>query len=345
MTEDDPPRRPAADARVLAVRLSALGDVVFAMPAVTALRSLVPNGRLDWLTEDRHAALLDGFPGLDEVISFPRRRWGRRGGLRALARHLRDLRRRRYDWVLDFQGNLKSVLQLLPLRRAVRVGFDRPAAREGSWRFLDLRVPDPGRVSRVERDLALVRVLGWQGPAPTPGRWPVRADPPPPADGPRILLHTTVTDYGRDKEWPRTHWLELIGRLGDRGLRSELLWTEDRLPIVRDLAEASRGLARLAPPTPTLADLMALCDSAAVLVGTDSGPLHLAAIRGTAVVGLYGPTDPVRYAPPGPRTRILTALEPDQPPPPRDRSRRSPWMDALSADRVAAAVDELLDLS
>ncbi len=334
----------APDARVLAVRLSALGDVVFAMPAVRALRQLVPQGRLDWLTEDRHDELVRGFPGVDEVIRFPRAGFRRPGGKAAMLRHLRALRGRRYDLVVDFQGNLKSALHLFLLKAPRKLGFDRPTAREGAQRFLDERVPDPGRVPRAERDLALVRRLGFAGPAPAPGPWPLRvpAVSPLPGPAPRVLLHSSVTRYGRDKEWPRPAWVALARRLAAAGCAVEMLWTpSDRAAVEALVAEA--GCASLAPPTPGLQELMALTDAADLLIGTDSGPVHLAAVRGTPVLALFGPTDPLRYAPPGPRARTISVLPDGEAPPVRDRSCRSPLMDALEPEAVTAAALDLLD--
>ncbi|MFQ5749783.1 MAG: glycosyltransferase family 9 protein, partial [Planctomycetota bacterium] len=117
------------DARVLFVRLSALGDMVFALPALQALRHHLPQARVDWLVEDRHAAFPAGHPGVDEVIVFPRAPWkrarglGRLGAMGRISDHLLRLRRRNpYDAVLDFQGNLKSALHLLFCRSPLKVG-------------------------------------------------------------------------------------------------------------------------------------------------------------------------------------------------------------------------------
>jgi len=328
------------DARVLFVRLSALGDMVFALPALQALRHHLPQVRVDWLVEDRHAAFPAGHPGVDEVIVFPRASWkrahglGRLGAIGRVSDHLLGLRRRNpYDAVLDFQGNLKSALHLLFCRSRLKVGFDRPVSREGAHHFLNIKIPDPGRVHRSVRDLELVRALGYAGPLPHPAPWdlprevetevarslehplsvPERAQ----ESGPLILLHTGVTHYGRDKDWGEERWLPLARELSGRfGARALALWSPSDRGEVLQRCRASEGFLGLAPPTPTLNHLMALTDRAALLIGTDSGPLHLAAYRGTPVVALFGPTDPLRYRPPGRNVQVVSALPEGQPPPP-----------------------------
>lgn len=354
-------------ARLLVARLSALGDIVFAVPAVAALRERFPDAQIDWLVEDRFEGLVRSLPLIDDVLVFPRKQWKNAGfgkpagfgsGLRAMLRHVSELRGRApYDAILDFQGNLKSSLQLGQVDALLRVGFDKGVAKEGAHRRYQLRVPDPGRVPRAARDYSLVRAFlarrfPEETPAPEPpavAPWPLEAKAVREilgaieSDVPEfILLHHGFTTYGRDKEWPVEHWAELCKSLRAAGHRPRLLWT----PAERDRAEqiliAAEGTVTLAPATPSLDHLMALLDQAQLLVGTDSGPLHLSALRGNPVLALYGPTDPVRFAPPGPRAHTVRAQEDDAEPPPRDRSRRAASMDALLPESVFAAVANLL---
>ena len=358
---------PPSVQRVLVIRLSALGDLVFALPAVAALRHLLPQARIEWLAEDRCAALPRSYPGVDEVLAFPRSAWKEARGWRArwgavgeLSDYFLRLRERpEYDLILDFQGNLKSALHLLFLRGARKLGFDRPLAREGAQRFVGERIPDPGRVHRSARDLALVRALGYTGPPPPSMPWPLDRQAERDVDlrlghflstpaqgvegGPLVLLHTEVTRYGRDKAWPDEHWRALAAHLSRAaGARVLLLWDAGSRARVLARVEAGEGSCGLAPPTPSLEHLMALTDRAAVLIGTDSGPVHLAAFRGTPTVCLFGPTDPRRYRPYGPRVRVVSALPEDQEPPPRDRSGPSPLMQRIGVEAVAAAALEAL---
>jgi heptosyltransferase-1 len=336
-----------AEARILCLRLSALGDVVFALPALEALREALPGAEIAWLTEDRHLSLLEHHPSIDRLYGFPRKAWRGGRGLKPMTRHLRGLRGAgRWDLVLDFQGNLKSALQLMFLRSSAKVGFAPPVAREGAHRFLHHAVEVPVRQARWRRDAALLEACGWRGKARLRHRWalPEAVDREVAAALPdeALLLHTGVTAYGRDKAWPRERWIELAARLGEGARPLRLLWTpaeEAEVEAIRDeaLMQAPRLDLELAPATPSLGHLMALLDHAAALVGTDSGPLHLGAYRGTPVVGLYGATDPEVYAPPGERVAIVDGGE-GTPPPARDRSRRSPRMDAVAVDAVLEAL-------
>ncbi len=334
------PERP----RVLLLRLSALGDLVFALPVLHALHQALPGCRVDWLAEDRCADLPRSHPLVAETLVFPRRRWRRGLGAVPVTRHLLGLRRLEpWDLVLDLQSNLKSALHLRFLRARLTLGFAPPVGREGAWRFVDhaVEVTEP-RLHRSERDLELVRAAGIAaGPART-AAWPL----PPGVEAPdevadSVLLHVTTTAYGRDKEWPPERWAELARRLADRGLQPRALWTPADRDRVAAVVEDAGGALGWAPPTPTLAHLMATCDRARALVGTDSGPVHLAAHRGAPVVALFGPTDARVYAPLGPRVRVVHSDPLETPPPPRDRSRRSPLMERIGVDEVVAALADL----
>lgn len=348
-------------ARLLVARLSALGDIVFAVPAVTELRARFPDAQIDWLVEDRFEGLVRSLPMLDQVHVFPRRAWKAAGfgkliglgpGARAMRSHLGRLRQAGpYDAILDFQGNLKSSMQLKLVRSELRLGFDRGVSKEGAHRRYDLRVPDPGRVPRAQRDFELVRALlkhhhHTEIPEhpPSVAAWPLQATAlretlaAIEADVSEfVLLHHGFTDYGRDKEWPVEHWGSLCQQLRAAGHRPRLLWTPGERNRAEQILIAAEGTATLAPATPSLDHLMALLDTAQLTIGTDSGPLHLAALRGNRVLAMYGPTDPVRFAPPGPRATTIRAQSGDAEPPKRDRSRRADSMDALLPEQVYAA--------
>ena len=139
--------------KILIVKLSALGDVVQAIPAFEALRNHYPTAHISWLVEEGAADLLQYYPGLDEVLVCRRRSWLQEfkqplrwpAVLLDMVRFCRSLRQRYYDMIIDLQGLLKSAIWVGLARGSRKIGFDR--TREASWRFVNERLPpyDPDR--------------------------------------------------------------------------------------------------------------------------------------------------------------------------------------------------------
>ncbi len=166
---------PGEFSKIGIIRLSAVGDVIVALPALEALRSTYPDAHISWIVERRARNIPDGHPAIDEIIEFPRERWiGSRGRwfgrLRAapeMIRFLRGLRRRRFDATVDFQGNLKSGLCTLACGAPARFGYARSECREPNYLFTNRRLSLDGQaIHRIDRDLLLAGQLGAR---PTPG--------------------------------------------------------------------------------------------------------------------------------------------------------------------------------
>src|SRR5256885_10590758 len=145
--------------RILIIKPSSLGDIVHAVPSVDALRRLYPGAALTWLVKPEWSEMLEGNPGIDEIVSLPTsaRRW---------LQTVRRLRAKRFDLVVDLQGLLRSGLLAWLTGAPMRVGY--AAAREGSWVFYTHRVPFPVAkvpwrlldLHAVDRNLAVVASLG-----------------------------------------------------------------------------------------------------------------------------------------------------------------------------------------
>ena len=343
-----PVPRIAAD-RILVIRLGALGDVVRTRFAVAGVRRLYPDARLDWLVEDRCRAGLEAMPGLDRIIEVPRRML-RPGAPRVAGRGLRELvatlRGGNYDLALDFHGVLKSGVLARASSTRVRVGYGAGVAREQSHRFYTHRVPMQRlHVSRFERNAALVRFLG--GEVPTE---------PPPLELPsaalalaarvetgRVVLHPGTSARTSYKRWDLDRWSRLARELRcELGEASLVTFGPGERPAAERVVAAAGGAAELAPETPSVADLLALLQRARLFVGSDSGPLHLAALAGRPVVALVGPTDPTENAPfPGLPARLVrydTGCNPC-----RDGCPARACMAAILPGDVTRAVRELLE--
>jgi ADP-heptose:LPS heptosyltransferase len=341
----EPTRHDADLGSVLVVRLSSLGDVLFAFPAVQALLDSGRARRVAWLVEDRAAALCSLLPGLSEVLVFPRRRRA------AWPAHAARLLSRRDDLVLDLQGNLKSRAQLLFLRPRCTVGFDASVAREGAQHAYDRTVSPQGARHRVEQGLDLVRALGV--PAPRPARRPRLLVPDDARErargllqrlaggGPAVVLHPGTSAFGQLKRWAPEHFAALGDQLAARhGARLLVTGGPSEAGLVQAVLARLREPALAAPPA-GLADLAAVLQAVQLVVAADSLPLHLANALGTPVIGLYGPKDPAITGPAFDRARVVRGDAACSPCTLR-RCRDRICMDELQVAAVAAAAGELL---
>lgn len=318
----------AAEApRIALVKLSAIGDVVHALPVATALRARRPGARLTWVVERREAAVLRGHPALDDVIEVDTRRWRRARGpaaLRAAVAEMRALRGRlradRFDVALDLQGLLKSGLVTAATGAPLRLGFATRRLREPlSALFTNRRVtPPPGARHVIAQYLALLEPLGVTEPKvefslPWNAAAEARADGLFAAAGLRPRQRVVVLNPGAGrprKRWPVERFTELAGRLTREAYaRVLVVWGPGEQDAAMAIAgEGPSRRATLAPPT-DLDELIAILRRASVVVAADTGPLHLAAALGTPCVGLYGPTSAERNGPYGAGHRALQSAD------------------------------------
>ena len=300
--------------RILVVRLSALGDLVHAMPAVAALRRSFPSAEIDWLLDDRYKELVDLVSVVDNRFTLARSGFDAWSSVWRVAR---VLRRRRYDIVIDVQGLLKSAVaaRLCGARRII--GFDTGNLREPAARWLyNESIPVGDAMHVVEKNLALVRPLVGEC-----SKWEFPISKRPSEALNRTWIELGLTD-GDDfallhpgTAWPTKCWSPeryaiLARRLWrDLRLRSAVLWGPGEERMAHKVCEASEGASVLTPST-TISDMVAHMRAAAVVVAGDTGPFHVAAAVGTPVVGIYGPSDPERNGPWSPIDQVISPAEP-----------------------------------
>ncbi len=285
-----------ANPRILLVRLSALGDVLFALETLASLKQERPGSRVDFLVEDRFASLLKGHPQIDELLVFPRRHKARIPGF------VLRLRRHRYDAVLDLHGILKSAWLVAASRGRRKLGYAPPGAREGADHLYRERILLPGPLPhRAERGYFLLRALGLQGqrsqpvlPAPEhePGFW--SAD-----HRRRVVLHPGVSAFAEFKRWPLDRYGELAQRLLAARCTVAVSYGPGEEAIAQEMQEKAPGVRLLDGTAMGLIGLAAVLAQAQLVVAADTGPLHLAAAAGSPVLALFGPKDPALYGPRG----------------------------------------------
>lgn len=300
---------------ILLIRLRLIGDVVFTTPAIRAFRRRYPEARISYLVEPDAAPVVAGSPHLDEVIVAPRLRGRLHLGTDVtLARRLRAAA---YDLVVDFHGGPRSSWLALATGAPTRIGY---TVTGRSWMYT-VRVPRSRLLlprHSVVNQWDLLRPLGFDPPDPSQDPTEMAVDPRAAATvdqrladsgvrpGEHQVLVVHVSAGNPFRRWPVASFTALVAELAAADPRRRIVVTSgpsdaEAAASVRREARARLGSARagavLEGPELDLAELRALFDRAALFVGGDSGPLHVASTTAVAVVGLFGPTLSARSKP------------------------------------------------
>jgi lipopolysaccharide heptosyltransferase II len=310
---------------ILLVRLRLVGDVVFTTPLISALRRRYPEASITYLVEPAAAPIVQQNPDLSRVIVVPHRRGlGRIADDFKLARRLRKMR---FDIALDLHGGPRGAWLTWASGAKTRIGYsikgrswmytkivDRPRelrprhSVENQWDLLPAL--DAAFAAGPDRRLDRVRIpIEPAAEAAISGKLAAWSVPP---AARIILIHVSAGNPFR--RWPETAFAELASSLVAASPDRWVIFTggpSDREATSRVLELARR---QLTPPSPaatasqaadrlldgeamSLPELRALCDRAALYIGGDSGPLHMASASDIPIVGLFGPTLPERSAP------------------------------------------------
>jgi len=303
--------------KILVIRLSSLGDILHTLPAFFDLRNSFPDAKIDWLVGSSSSFLLSTVRGIDTIhvfdkdavrISLPDR--STRYPIRKL---IRTLRAEKYDYSIDFQGLLKTALLGFLSGATTRIGFSKDLVREkpAHW-FYQRTIPPPKEPLHILAQNRRLAELTGAYPAIVPFE-------PVVAEEDLRVVDSLIQKEGLSKfavinpggGWPSKIWKpECYGRLADR-IQREL-----KLPVVvttgpgeenlYDIMSAQCSEKPLIHFQIPFLQLIPLLKKAQLLIGADTGPFHLACALGTAVVGIFGPTSPVRNGPWNDKDEIVT---------------------------------------
>jgi len=334
--------------RVMLVRLSALGDIVHTWPLVVAIKQARPDVHLTWVVEEPLRWLVDEHPAVDTVIPVSTRRW-RHTPLSAVTRAETSAFKARClelepELCLDPQGVVKSALVTWLSSAERRIGLARPWRRE--W------LPGLAYTATLRRDdshvvltnLEMVRALGATPPSACPhpdGSWLLGGCREIPIDQTwRAAFGVLLPGTGRAFKTLAVDELAEVGRLLEsHGLDVVVAWGPGEEQRAREVVQALDGSAHLAPPT-DLRQLARLLGEASVVIGGDTGPVHLAASFGTPTVAVFITTSPERNGPLGRRAAVVP--EPSQAPLQPTGSARTGRRWRVSVGEIAAAVRSVL---
>jgi heptosyltransferase I len=313
---------------ILFVRLSSFGDVLFALPAAKALRTSLDGARLTWAIEPPLAPLVEGAACVDDVLPVDTRGWRRAWRTAGTRKEISDFLRRvrgektPFDLVVDAQGLFKSALVTFAARGAARkVGFGwRTATERVNCLVTDDHV-DVDRVARphvLDQMLALAEhVTAKSGFERTPDVRHLVQKKDPVVDawleqlGDRRFAVLQPFSSKANKEWPEGEVVAAAEWLASEGIQPVLRWgpgeegrANSLLTLSKKIFSSSSLPLSLAPPT-SPASTARLAARAALFVGADTGPTHLAAAAGTPTLALFGPTPSERFGPVGRRAAVL----------------------------------------
>lgn len=298
--------------RIVLVRLRLIGDVVFTTPVVRALRERYPDAHLSYVVEPLAEAVVADNPHLDEVIVAPRRRGMAR--LRDDVQMAARLRQERFDIAIDLHGGPRSAWLTWATGARMRIGYRIPGR---AWMYTHVvdRSPDLRPRHSVENQFDVLAPLGLT--ACDPRRLPVEMGENPAAaaraavrmreagllpEHDLIVVHVSAGNPFR--RWPESQFADLAVRLLSASPARRIVLTagpSDAAAAARIDEMVRRRITRpdqgpIVADWP-LAELRALITRAAVYIGGDSGPAHMAATTTTSIVELLGPTLPERSRP------------------------------------------------
>lgn len=310
--------------RVLIVRLSAMGDIIHAMPAVAGLRREFPDLELDWAIEERWAPLLTADEGaspmspeqplVNVVHSVHMRRWRKSPLASSTVSELTALRARLraidYDHVIDLQGAIRSALLARATGAHVIAGAAQPRELPARW-FYNVRAHTPARhvVDQAAETVSAAvgrTILPEQPPFPTFSEAETWVDDLLADVSQRFALINPGAGWGA-KCWPAERYSALTRALGEHGVQSVINAGPGELELAKSVCKGNETRARVVECS--ILQLIALTRRAALCVGGDTGPLHLASALGIPLVAIFGPTDPARNGPYGGTYAVLRSPE------------------------------------
>jgi heptosyltransferase I len=294
--------------RILIIRLSSLGDILHTLPAFAGLRAAYPEARIDWLVAKKCESLVSAVRGIHAVhvldtnalLRFP----PDRSAWRSLRTLLRNLRKVRYDYSIDFQGLLKTAFLSAISRSAARLGFSRDLVRErpAHWFYQKTLSKPQTQVHIVVLNQMLAQLAGAIL-ASIRCNFQISDSDQRTVDSlikEKQLHEFIVINPGGG--WPTKRW-----KPENYGALAKTIQTELGLPAVVTTGPGEENLypiienhgkgASLFHFPISFLQLVPLLNRACLFIGGDTGPFHLACALGTPVVGIFGPTSPIRNGP------------------------------------------------
>ena len=278
--------------------MSAVGDAVHVLPVINAIKRHKPSAHITWVLQPGPASLVRGHPAVDDIVIFRRDR-----GWRAFLDVRRELSRRNFDLLIDFQVYFKAGIVTALSGAPLRLGFDRGRARDLNWLFTNRRIPASPVQHVQDQYFEFLRELGI---SPEPLEWKLG-----PWGGEREWQRESVARIGRQfaaivvgsskpaKDWFPDRWAAVCDILENEYEIQPVLVGGDSAREAATAAQIAAAAKR--PPVIALGSglrrLVSILDASSLVLAPDTGPLHMAVALDRPVISLIGYSDPRRTGP------------------------------------------------
>lgn len=284
--------------RVGVVMMSAIGNTVHVLPVLNALKRHHPAAHVTWIMQGGPASLVAGHPAVDEIVRFDRG-----SGRRGFSSLRRELAKRPFDVVLDFQTYLKAGLVTGFTRAPVKLGFGRDRARDLNWLFTTHKLPPRPPSHTQDQYFEFLDALGvphdlveWRlGPREDERAW--QREFYAGIDRPAVPLIIGATK--EETSWVAERWVPVVEALyGDYGMQPVLVGgaSAREVETERVIVETAR-VPVVSAMNSGLRRLVSILDGAALVISLDTGPLHMAVALDRPVIALMGYNNPKRTGP------------------------------------------------
>ncbi len=333
---------------ILIIKMSSAGDIILSIPALQAIRERFPKARISCVTNVEYNKILKNCPYIDEVILFDKRKHHGYG----LLEFCKNLRKNKFDKVIDLQNNKKShIISFLSFSRQ-SYGYD-----NGKFSFLlSNKIKDIKKdVPPVQHQFMLLEMLGikydkkyrlklWPSHKDTEyvlslldSEWLGNTDN-------IIGINLAASAKWESKNWPLEHIAKLCEMLAERNIRMIVTGTEKDKVRANMLVSITRSKPAIFIGKTDILQLAALIKHCKVYISPDSAPLHIAAAMGVACIGLFGPTSAKRHIPPAERISIIQKSLPCVPCYKGVCRKKIHYcMKKITPEEVLARIDEMIE--
>lgn len=276
---------------VCILRLSAIGDVCLALPAILAMQRARPDLKITWVIGKIEYALVSHLPNIEFII------FDKAQSRKSYFSLWQTLAKRRFDVLLHMQLSLRASLASSLIRAKVTIGFDKARAKEGQWLFCQRRIPAKSQVHMAEAFWDFIREVTPEADN-TSVNFPLNFEVSSNhtiSKNDIVICPMASADF---KTWPADLYASLIEQLSqEHGIVLCGGPSQKERAFAKEIESAlSRPVRNLVGQT-SLAELMHIIHNAAMVIAPDTGPGHMAALVGTAIIGLFACSDPQQTGP------------------------------------------------